>query len=68
MRAKYILVAVAVIVIGFVSKQLLLAPKAEADIPPVAGGQIDVLQMHAAHPNLAAQSMHDMTFVFSQEN
>jgi hypothetical protein len=30
-------------------------------------GNMDIRQIHLDHPNLPAQEMHDMTFVFDSE-
>jgi hypothetical protein len=65
MRKHHVLAVVAVLLIGVVAKQFFLQPKvADAD---TRAGNMDIRQTHIDHPNLRAQKMHDMTFVFDSE-
>jgi len=65
MRRHHVIAIVAVLLIGLGVKQFLFPPKvAEAD---TRAGNMDIRQMHIDHPNLPAQQMHDMTFVFDSE-
>jgi hypothetical protein len=65
MRKHHVIAVVAVLLIGVVAKQFFFPPKAaDAD---TRAGNMDIRQMHIDHPNLPAQKMHDMTFVFDGE-
>jgi hypothetical protein len=64
-RKHHVFAVIAVLLIGLGVKQFFSPPKvAEAD--PEAGN-MNILQIHMDHPNLPAQKMHDMTFVFDSE-
>ena len=72
MRAHHALAVVAVMLIGFGMKLLFFsAPAAEADTQAVSHDSINVIQMHIDHPNknnMPTQKMHDMTFIFSDND
>jgi hypothetical protein len=65
MRKHHVIAVVAVLLIGVGVKQFFFPPKAaEAD---THASNMSVLQMHIDHPNLPAQTIHDLTFVFDSE-
>jgi hypothetical protein len=65
MRKHHVIAVVVVLLIGLGAKQFFFPPKtAEAD---PRSGNMNILQMHIDHPNLPAQKMNDMTFVFDSE-
>ena len=72
MRAHHAIAVVAVMLIGFGVKLFLFsASTAEADTQAVSHASMNVFQMHIDHPNLKnmpVQKMHDMTFVFSDND
>ncbi len=65
MRKHYAIAVIAVLLIGVGVKQSFFPPKAAEALPYV--GNTDIRQMHLDHPNLPAQEMHDMTFVFDSK-
>jgi hypothetical protein len=65
MRKHHVIAVVAVLLIGLGVKQFFFPPKAAEALPYT--GFTDIRQMHIDHPNLPAQKMHDMTFVFDGE-
>jgi hypothetical protein len=65
MRQHYVVAVIAVLLIGLGTRQVFFAPKAaDSDLQL---GNMNIFQIHIAHPNLPAQKMHDMTFVFDSE-
>ena len=68
MRAHHVIAVVAVILIGLGAKQFVFPPK-HAEAYTIPSASMNVLQMHGDMDtkNLAAQKMHDMTFVFDSE-
>ena len=70
MRAHHVIAVVAVLVIGLGAKQFLFPPtQAEADA--VQSASLNVFQMQIDHPNkkdLPAQTMRDMSVVFSESD
>jgi hypothetical protein len=65
MRKHHVIAVLAVLLIGVVAKQFFFPPKAaEAD---TRASNMNIRQIHLDHPNLPAQEMHDMTFVFDSE-
>jgi hypothetical protein len=69
MRIHHVITVVAVLVVGFGTKQFFFPPvKAEADIPVAS---MNVEQILIDHPNrnkFPERKMHDMTFVYSDGN
>jgi hypothetical protein len=65
MRKHHVIAVIAVLLVGVGVKQFFFPPKAAEADPP--SGNMDILQIHMDHPNLPAQKMHDMTFVFDSE-
>jgi hypothetical protein len=65
MRKHHVIAVLAVLLIGVVAKQFFFPPRAAEADPHSA--TLDIRQMHLDHPNLPAQKMHDMTFVFDSE-
>jgi len=65
MRKHHVIAVLAVLLIGVVAKQFFFPPRAAEADPHSA--TLDIRQMHLDHPNLPAQKMHDMTFVFDGE-
>jgi hypothetical protein len=47
MRAHHVLLGVDAVLVGFLVKQLPLVANVEADMRPVSGAKIEVLQMQA---------------------
>jgi hypothetical protein len=72
MRRLQSIAIVAVLVIGFGTKQIFFSPtKAGADIHVIPSVTMNVLQMHFDHPNpnsLPVERIHDMTFVYSDDD
>jgi hypothetical protein len=72
MRAHHAIAVVAVMLIGFGVKLFFFsASTADANSHAVSHASMNVLQMHIDHPNihdLPAQKMHDMTFIFSDND
>jgi hypothetical protein len=64
MRKHHIAAIVATILLAFAVKVFFLTPVAEAN---VQGGGIDVSRMQE-NRSLPVQAVHDMTFVYSQED
>jgi hypothetical protein len=70
MRAHHVIAVVAVLVIGLGAKQFLFPPK-QADADAVPSASLNVFQMQIDHPNkkdLPAQTMRDMSVVFSESD
>jgi len=70
MRAHHVIAVVAVLVIGLGAKQFLFPPK-QADADTVQSASLNVFQMQIDHPNkkdLPAQTMRDMSVVFSESD
>ena len=65
MRKHHVIAVLAVLLIGVIAKQFFFPPRAAEADPHSA--TLDIRQMHLDHPNLPAQKMHDMTFVFDSE-
>ncbi len=72
MRLNHAIAVVAVLVIGLGIKQFLFpVMEAEADIHAVPSVSMKVLQMHFDHPkinSLPVEKVHDMTFVYSEND
>jgi hypothetical protein len=67
MRVHHVLAVAAVILVSVGAKLMLFPPiKAEADITSNPG--MNVLQMEANHHNMPVLKIHDMTFVFANED
>ena len=66
MRAHHAIAVAAVILFGFGMKLLFFSVRiAESDIRVVKG--MDISKMHE-NKNLPSQTMHDMTFVYSDDD
>jgi hypothetical protein len=65
MRKHHVVAVVAVLLVGLGVKQFFFPPKTAEALP--YAGNTNIRQMHIDHPNLPAQKMHDMTFVFDSE-
>jgi len=63
MRARNVTAIVALVLVGFAIKMFFLpAPLAEAEVR----NSLDISRMHAGK-NIPVQKLHDMSFVYSQE-
>jgi hypothetical protein len=65
MRNHHVIAVGVVLIFGLVAKQFFFPPRmAEAD---PRSSTLNIMQMHVERPNLPAQKMQDMTFVFDSE-
>ncbi len=70
MRVHHVIAVVAILVIGFGTKEFLFPPmKADANISAVPSASLNVLQMQRDMDtkSLPALKMNDMTFVFDSD-
>ncbi len=66
LRANHVAVVIAILLISFGVKMFFLsAPTAEADIHSVPTASMNVLQMQIDRPNLAEETVTDLSLVFS---
>ncbi len=68
MRARHLIVALAVILVVFGAKALLSPAHLEGDTLAAQGASMDVLRMHIDYPNMNNLPVHqtnDMTLVFA---
>jgi len=67
MRRHHIAAIVATILFAVAVKVFFFAPTAEANVGPIKGAGLDVSRMHE-NKTMPVQAVHDMTFVYSDEN
>ena len=69
MRSHHIVAFAVVLVIGVGIKVFFFGPRAEASLETPTSASMNVLQMHNnVLKNLPTQKMHDMTFIFSDDD
>jgi hypothetical protein len=68
MRPYLVIATVTVLVVGFAAKVFFFSgSSAEANVDPIKNSILDVSKMHV-NTKLPMQKMHDMTFVFSDND